>query len=112
MQLILDDLGGILFALVELLHPLEHALVVVLHLDLVVFGPALVDGDLLLLAALLEFDLGVSLLKDIAHQHLRVEGLHFVLIVVHLLRCVLQGCFTLGLVEGFFFLINTTSFKL
>jgi hypothetical protein len=51
-------------------------------------------------------------LQDITHEHLRVEGFHLILRFIGLLVRVLQGLATLLLVEGFFFLINTSPFKL
>ena len=112
MQLVLDHLGGILLSLVHLLHPVLHAFVVLLHLGDIILQPALLDGLVLLQPPLFELKLRVSLLEDIAHEHLRVEGFHFVLGLIGLLGRVLQGLTALLLVEGFFLLVNTSSCKL
>lgn len=110
--MVLNDLGSFLFALVQLFKAFLHIAVVVLHLEPVVFEPALLDLPVNLLLALLKLNLRVTLLQDIREEHLRVEGLHLVLGVVHLLIRLLYRLETLLLVVGFLFCIDTSSFEL
>lgn len=112
MQLVLDNLCSVLLSLVHLFHPVLHAFVVLLHLGDIILQPPLLDSLVLLQPPLFELKLRVSLLQDITHEHLRVEGFHLILRFIGLLVRVLQGLATLLLVEGFFFLINTSPFKL
>ena len=70
MQLVLDNLGGVLLSLVHLFHPVLHAFVVLLHLSDIILQPALLDGLVLLQPPLFELELRVSLLEDITHKHL------------------------------------------
>jgi hypothetical protein len=111
-ELVLDDFSCILLSLVHLFKPLLHPLVVLLHLYDVILDPALFDSLVLLEAALLKFNLSVSLLKHIAHEHLRVEGLDLVLRFIGLPVCLLQGLPTFLLVEGFFLFIDTSPSQL
>ena len=111
-KLVLDDLSCILLALVHFLEPLLHPFVVLLHLDDVILHPSFFEGFVLLLSALFKFDLGVSLLEDIAHEHLRVEGFDLVLGFVSFLGGVLKGLSTLLLVEGFLLFVNTSPSQL
>lgn len=112
MQLVFDNLRGVLLSLVHLFHPFLHAFVVLFHLGDIILQPALLDGLVLLQPPLFELKLRVTLLEDIAHEHLRVECFHLILRFIGLLGRVLQGLAALLLVEGFFFLVNTSSCKL
>ena len=112
MQLVLDNLGGVLLTLVHLFHPVLHAFVVFLHLGDIILQPPLLDGLILLQSSFFQLKLRVSLLEDIAHEHLRVEAFYYILRFIGLLVCVNQGLATLLLVEGLFFLVNTSSFEL
>lgn len=112
MQLILYHLGCVLLPFVHLFESLLHAFVVLLHLGDIILYPSVLERPVLLDPPLLELDLRVPLLQHIAHQHLRVEGLHLVLRVIGLLSGLLQGLPTLLLVESLLLLVNTSSCKL
>jgi hypothetical protein len=66
-----------------------HFTVIVLHLKLIVLNPAFFYMNVMFFASLLQVNLCVTLLQDIAQHHLCVESLHLILIVMHLFVCLL-----------------------
>lgn len=77
-KLILKDLRCLVLAIDQLFFALGHTRVVLLHLDLVVLEPTLIDGPVLGLTLLFKLDLGLALLNDVAELHARMEGLNLV----------------------------------
>jgi len=62
-----------------------HFKVIVIHLDLFIFDPALFDLFFMLLTAFLQVYLSVSLLKYVAENHFGVKSLHLILVIVQFL---------------------------
>lgn len=99
-ELILKDLRCLVLAIDQLFFALGHTRVILLHLDLVILEPALIDGPVLGLTLLLKLDLGLALLNDFAELHARVEGLNLVERVELLAISCLQSLLALLLLES------------
>ena len=85
-MLVLDVSCDLLLLLVVLDHPVPLLRVIRLKLFLLLLSPHLLDLFLHLLLLLPQLLLLLLLLQGIAQQHLRMEGLHLVLVVVPLLE--------------------------
>ena len=97
----------VLLLLVELfLELLSEALVVLGHLLLLELFPLQVDLLLKQLLPVSKGNLGLLFSQDIAHQHLGVQGLHFVLVVVEHLVGLIKLVLSLALGEPFFLGVN------
>jgi hypothetical protein len=65
-----------------------------------------------LLLPVLQVGLGVLLGDDVAHQHLRVQGLDLVLVVVEDLVCAVDLGLSQGLLVGFLLGVDFSAFNL
>ena len=88
---LLANVPGVgLLEFVLLLELGAHLLVVLGHLLLLDFDPVSLDVGRDLLLALVHLLLSLLLVRHVAHQHLSLEGLHHVLLLVHRFVCPLN----------------------
>ena len=88
---LLANVPGVgLLKFVLLLELGAHLLIVLCHLLLLDFDPVCLDVARDLLLALVHLLLGLLLVSHVAHQHLSLEGLHHVLLLVHRFVCPLN----------------------
>ena len=88
---LLANVPGVgLLEFVLLLELGAHLLIVLCHLLLLDFDPVCLDVGRDLLLALVHLLLGLLLVSHVAHQHLSLEGLHHVLLLVHRFVCPLN----------------------
>ena len=112
LELVLDVLSILHFLMVLFLQLLSEPLIVLLHLLLFKLLPLKVDLLLELLLSLLGLHLSLLLLDDVAHEHLAVEGLHHISVVMEHLVCFLKLCLSQALLIGLLFGIDLPSFNL
>lgn len=112
LQLLRNHLRVLHFLVVLFLQLLSQSLVVLLHFLLLKLFPLQFDFSLQLLLPVLQVGLGVLLGDDVAHQHLRVQGLDLVLVVVEDLVCAVDLGLSQGLLVGFLLGVDFSAFNL
>lgn len=112
MQLVLYALGVLHFLVIFFLKLFSEPLIILLHLLMFQLFPLQLNLVVELLALPLVLSLYLLLSHDIAEEHLAVQGLYHVLVVVeHLIRLV-QLLLPKLLLVGFLFGVNSSSLNL